>query len=262
MERLAGEEVVDVRERRRRVRERAELEYLRRVALQECESAQRELEEREKEALESAQKSSGETHGHIEDLGLHRVEEKIDRSAEVKAVAAGIWEEFNAREYDDGYGKSNPFRMHISRDNCASLGMADYFDRIQLSMSYQAMGEKVKNETYPDLKTMFADLTLIVNNCLIYNPDGRSPVRKAGMELGKQVKACHKKHKKHRLFDQAKFKEGDDGEKKKEGGEKKEGGGETGEGEKKTGEEEKMEVEKTEGGEKGGQELAPPPPPA
>ena len=57
---------------------------------------------------------------------------------------------------------------------------------------------------YLDLKSLFADLSLMVNNCLLYNPPGTS-VRLAGEQLGKMVKEKHKAYKKNKLFNKDKF---------------------------------------------------------
>ena len=202
-ERIASLPAVNYKENRKRQQAEANLAAEERIMRMEREKIQKEMDLM---TAMQAESTDGKSYGMIEQQTFFSAAVTVvDRTAEVAVLAATILEPFLAAEYDDGTGyMSNPFRVEITRANCVSMGIGDYFDMIQLAMSLPTIERKVKDAKYLDLKGFFADFIIMINNCFIYNPVGTA-VRKAGEELAKDVKATNKKFKKNELFDHTKF---------------------------------------------------------
>ena len=88
-------------------------------------------------------------------------------------------------------GGTNPFRVVIDRENCASCGAPDYFDVIQRPMNLTYIQRKVEHHEYATLHQFVQDVELMISNALLYNSDPRNPYHIAAKELGKKFrKAC------------------------------------------------------------------------
>ena len=83
-------------------------------------------------------------------------------------------------------GGTNPFRIVIDRDNCASIGAADYFDVITTPMNLTYIKQKVNNLEYTSFQSFFADVDLMINNALLYNSDPHNPYRIAAEDMKKR----------------------------------------------------------------------------
>lgn len=90
-------------------------------------------------------------------------------------------------------GGINPFRIVIDRDNCASVGAPDYFDIIDKPMNLTYIQSKVDGMEYESLSAFFADVDLMINNCLLYNSDASNPYHIAAQELKKRYLRIAKK---------------------------------------------------------------------
>jgi Bromodomain len=88
---------------------------------------------------------------------------------------------------------SNPFRIPIDRDNCASMGAADYFDVIDVPMNLTYIQHKVEGMEYKTLSAFFDDVELVIRNALLYNTNVDNPYRVAAEELQKKYKRVQKK---------------------------------------------------------------------
>lgn len=83
-------------------------------------------------------------------------------------------------------GGTNPFRIVIDRDNCASVGAPDYFSVIDKPMNLTYIQQKVDNMEYESLSQFFADVDLMINNALLYNSDPGNPYHVAAQEMKKR----------------------------------------------------------------------------
>jgi hypothetical protein len=83
-------------------------------------------------------------------------------------------------------GNTNPFRIVIDRDNCASIGAPDYFDVITIPMNLTYIKSKVLTGQYSTLQTFFADVDLMIQNALKYNSDPGNPYAIAAEEMRKR----------------------------------------------------------------------------
>jgi Bromodomain len=90
-------------------------------------------------------------------------------------------------------GGTNPFRIPIDRDNCASMGAADYFDVIDVPMNLTYIQQKVEGMEYKTLSAFFDDVELVIRNALLYNTNVDNPYRVAAEELQKKYKRVQKK---------------------------------------------------------------------
>lgn len=118
--------------------------------------AQQELE-RKRKAIETPQQ------------GLHKI---------YYPIFIRLWEmEFSH------LGNTNPFRMVIDRDNCASMGAPDYFDVIEKPMNLTYIQSKVDAMEYDSLKAFFDDCELMLKNAILYNSDLSNPYRIAAEEM-------------------------------------------------------------------------------
>ncbi|KAF0719184.1 Aste57867_1214 [Aphanomyces stellatus] len=83
----------------------------------------------------------------------------------------------------DAKGKpSNPFVVKITRENCKSLMVPNYFDYIQVPMDLTRIGEKVAKQEYTKLEQVEADVALLVANAKRYNREGE-PVHQMAVEF-------------------------------------------------------------------------------
>ncbi|GKY92590.1 hypothetical protein MPSEU_000229100 [Mayamaea pseudoterrestris] len=83
-------------------------------------------------------------------------------------------------------GGINPFRIVIDRENCAAVGAPDYFSVITTPMNLTYIQQKVDNMEYDVLAEFFADIDLMIKNCLLYNSDPKNPYHQAALELKKK----------------------------------------------------------------------------
>jgi hypothetical protein len=83
-------------------------------------------------------------------------------------------------------GGTNPFRIVIDRDNCASIGAPDYFDVISIPMNLTYIQDKVNKMQYSTLQAFFGDVDLMISNALTYNSDPGNPYRVAAEEMKKR----------------------------------------------------------------------------
>jgi hypothetical protein len=83
-------------------------------------------------------------------------------------------------------GGTNPFRIVIDRENCASIGAPDYFDVITIPMNLTYIQEKVRKMQYATLQEFFGDMDLMIDNALTYNSDTGNPYRIAAEEMKKR----------------------------------------------------------------------------
>jgi len=90
-------------------------------------------------------------------------------------------------------GNTNPFRMVIDRDTCASVGAPDYFDVIDKPMNLTYIQRKVNAMEYESLSAFFQDVDLMIKNALTYNSDVSNPYRVAAEEMQKKYKRAAKK---------------------------------------------------------------------
>lgn len=81
---------------------------------------------------------------------------------------------------------TNPFRMVIDRDNCASVGAADYFQVIETPMNLTYIKNKVEAMEYQTLQQFFDDVELMIKNARLYNSHPQNPYRMAAEELHKR----------------------------------------------------------------------------
>jgi Bromodomain len=103
-------------------------------------------------------------------------------------------------------GGTNPFRIVIDRENCASVGAPDYFDVIDKPMNLTYIQRKVDAMEYDNLSAFFSDVDLMIQNALAYNSDPSNPYRAAADEMkkrynkivGRVLKAIQQKQQGHR----------------------------------------------------------------
>ena len=146
-DRLAALAPVDYRERRQQAKARSESNRIEEQIRQERVEKEREVRALG-EAMERAKEDAGTgvAYGIMEQSTFFETgPEIVDKSKEVKEVAADIVKAFTAVEYEDGTGhKSNPFRMEITRENCGSFGAPDYFTKVALGMSLPVIERKLE----------------------------------------------------------------------------------------------------------------------
>lgn len=90
-------------------------------------------------------------------------------------------------------GGTNPFRIVIDRDNCASIGAPDYFDIITTPMNLTYIKDKVHQMQYSTLQSFFADVDLMIQNAIKYNSDPGNPYRMAADEMKKRYQKIVKR---------------------------------------------------------------------
>ena len=88
---------------------------------------------------------------------------------------------------------TNPFRMVIDRDNCASVGAPDYFSVIEKPMNLTYIQRKVDALAYESLAAFLQDVELMIKNALAYNTDPDNPYHLAAQEMQKAYKKMAKK---------------------------------------------------------------------
>jgi hypothetical protein len=80
---------------------------------------------------------------------------------------------------------TNPFRIVIDRENCASCGAPDYFEIIDKPMNLTYIQEKVNKLEYSTFQSFCQDVDLMISNAIKYNSDPSNPYRIAAEELKK-----------------------------------------------------------------------------
>jgi hypothetical protein len=78
---------------------------------------------------------------------------------------------------------TNPFRIVIDRENCASCGAPDYFEIIDKPMNLTYIQEKVNKMEYSSFQSFCQDVDLMISNAIKYNSDPSNPYRIAAEEL-------------------------------------------------------------------------------
>lgn len=159
------------REQAEQARQRAELERQREQARQWEESRKRrEEDERRRREEESA-------------AALRRKAESPQQAIQkiIEPVFKKLWD----MEFPE-LGGTNPFRIVIDRDNCASIGAPDYFDIITTPMNLTYIQNRVQKMQYTTLQAFFADVDLMIENAVKYNSDPGNPYRHAAEEMKKR----------------------------------------------------------------------------
>ena len=90
-------------------------------------------------------------------------------------------------------GGTNPFRIVIDRENCASIGAPDYFQIITTPMNLTYIKDKVYGFQYSTLQSFFADVDLMIQNAITYNSDQGNPYRIAAEEMKKRCTKIQKR---------------------------------------------------------------------
>jgi Bromodomain len=88
---------------------------------------------------------------------------------------------------------TNPFRLVIDQDSCASLGAPDYFEVIKTPMNLTYIQRKVENMAYISLKAFLEDVDLMLSNALLYNTGADDPYRQAAEEMRKSYRKLRRK---------------------------------------------------------------------
>jgi hypothetical protein len=161
----------NVMEQTEQARQKAELDRQRAQA-RKWEEARRRREDEERrrkeEELSRQQKPKVET----PQQALHKM---------IEPVFKKLWD----MEFAN-LGGTNPFRIVIDRDNCASIGAPDYFDVISIPMNLTYIQDKVNKMQYSTLQNFFGDVDLMISNALTYNSDPGNPYRVAAEEMKKR----------------------------------------------------------------------------
>ena len=92
------------------------------------------------------------------------------------------------------YGKTmyNPFAWPITRENCAALGVPDYFDTIQEAMDLKTIRTKMNNLVYVTHELLARDVRLLVKNAQTYNRS-QDPVYKQSMWISENFEKYYEK---------------------------------------------------------------------
>ena len=92
------------------------------------------------------------------------------------------------------YGKTmyNPFAWPITRENCAALGVPDYFDTIQEAMDLKTIRTKMNNLVYVTHELLARDVRLLVKNAQTYNRP-RDPVYKQSEWISQNFEKFYEK---------------------------------------------------------------------
>jgi hypothetical protein len=160
-----------------RARQQAELERQQaQASAREAARRRREEEDRQRREEEIRHRK---THVETSQQALHKLYQPIFRK---------LWE----MEFPH-LGGINPFRIVIDRDNCASVGAADYFSVINTPMNLTYIQHKVDSMAYESLSAFFADVDLMLKNALAYNSDPSNPYRIAAEEMKKRYMKFVKK---------------------------------------------------------------------
>jgi hypothetical protein len=167
-----------VKEQTERARQKAELDRQRAQARNWEEARRRREEEeqrRKEEELLTRKKSPVET----PQQALHKI---------IEPVFKKLWD----MEFVN-LGGTNPFRIVIDRDNCASIGAPDYFDVIRIPMNLTYIQQKVSRMQYDTMQGLFADVDLMIENAISYNSDAGNPYRIAAEEMKRRHQKIKKK---------------------------------------------------------------------
>jgi hypothetical protein len=81
-------------------------------------------------------------------------------------------EALKALEGPSWMGQRNPFVVQITRENCASLGVPDYFRDVPRAMDLTTMGEKLAGGAYASADQFAKDARLIAKNAKTFNRPG------------------------------------------------------------------------------------------
>jgi hypothetical protein len=166
-----------VKEQTERARQKAELDRQRAQASkwEEARRRREEEEQRRKEDELNRKQSPVET----PQQALHKI---------IEPVFKKLWD----MEFVN-LGGTNPFRIVIDRDNCASIGAPDYFDVIRIPMNLTYIQRKVSKMQYDTMQALFADVDLMIENAISYNSDAGNPYRIAAEEMKRRHQKIKKK---------------------------------------------------------------------
>jgi hypothetical protein len=131
------------------------------------------------------------------DQDVERKRKQLEQTAETPKRAlhklyAPIFKKLWDMEFPH-LGGTNPFRIVIDPDNCAAMGAPDYFAVVRTPMNLTRIQEKVESMEYAELSSFFADVDLVIDNCLLYNSDASNPYNIAAQELRKRYHKLVKK---------------------------------------------------------------------
>ena len=127
-------------------RRRAEIEAQREQARQ-WEETRKKLEEKERRRREEESYMAMRRKADSPQQALHKI---------IEPVFKKLWDmEFPA------LNKTNPFRIVIDRENCASIGAPDYFSVITIPMNLTYIKRKIDTEQYTTLQQFFVSMTYI-----------------------------------------------------------------------------------------------------
>jgi hypothetical protein len=127
-------------------RRRAEIEAQREQARQ-WEETRKKLEEKERRRREEVSYLAMRRKAESPQQALHKI---------IEPVFKKLWDmEFAA------LNNTNPFRIVIDRDNCASIGAPDYFSVITIPMNLTYIKRKIDSEQYTTLQQFFVSTTRI-----------------------------------------------------------------------------------------------------
>jgi hypothetical protein len=98
-----------------------------------------------------------------------------------------IFQALWAMEFDN-LGRTNPFRIIIDKNTCASMGVPDYCTIITKPMNLTYIREKVEAKKYMSLQEFFDDIELMIENALLYNNNPTNPYHVAALQLRKRFK--------------------------------------------------------------------------
>ena len=127
-------------------RRRAEIEAQREQARQ-WEETRKKLEEKERRRREEESYMAMRRKAESPQQALHKI---------IQPVFKKLWDmEFPA------LNKTNPFRIVIDRENCATIGAPDYFSVITIPMNLTYIKRKIDTEQYTTLQQFFVSVTYI-----------------------------------------------------------------------------------------------------
>jgi hypothetical protein len=93
---------------------------------------------------------------------------------------------FQALWDQDFFDGTNPFRIVITKENCAFMGAQGYCDIVKTPMNLTYVRTKVTDCKYETLQDFFQDIELIISNALLYNSDPNNAYHKAANMMKKK----------------------------------------------------------------------------
>jgi len=146
--------------------------------------------ERERERVESRRRLEEEAESKIEEE-KRRAQEKESPQQALHRLYEPMFRRLWNMEFSN-LNNTNPFRIVIDKDNCVAMGVPDYCDIIKKPMNLTYVQEKVESISYKTLKDFFEDITMLINNALLYNSDSSNEYHKAALQMKKRAKKEYK----------------------------------------------------------------------